>query len=78
MSKTLRGYLFVIASAFLFGCMPLITKLIYAEGVNSLSVVLLRNALALPVLALLAHLCFMSTSVCVPPQALFWSFLPVS
>lgn len=55
MPKTLRGYLFVIASAFLFGCMPLITKLIYAEGVNALSVVLLRNALALPVLALLAH-----------------------
>ena len=52
----LRGYLFVIVSAFLFGCMPLITKHIYAEGVNTLSLVFLRNALSVPVLGTLAKL----------------------
>lgn len=49
-----KGYLFVIASAVIFGCMPLGAKIIYADGVNSLSLVFLRNALSLPVLALLA------------------------
>ena len=51
--KLLGGYLLVIASAFLFGCMPLMTKFIYTDGVNSLSLVLLRNAISLPVLAIL-------------------------
>lgn len=50
----LKGYLFVIASAVIFGCMPLLTKLIYAEGANAMTVVSLRNALALPFLAWLA------------------------
>lgn len=53
-SKTIRGYLFVIASAFIFGCMPLGAKFIYAEGVNSLSLVFLRNCLAIPILGFLA------------------------
>ncbi len=53
-SKMLKGYLFIIASAFIFGCMPLGAKFIYAEGVNSLSLVFLRNCLAIPVLAFLA------------------------
>lgn len=53
-SKTLQGYLFVIASAFIFGCMPLGAKFIYAEGVNSLSLVFLRNCMAIPVLGFLA------------------------
>lgn len=53
----LRGYLFVIVSAFLFGCMPLLTKSIYAQGVNALSVVFLRNAMSVPLLGLLAKLC---------------------
>ena len=52
--KTIKGYTFVIISAIIFGCMPLGAKYIYAEGVNSLSLVFLRNCLALPVLALLA------------------------
>lgn len=50
----IKGYFCIIASAVIFGCMPLGVKLIYAEGVNSLSVVLLRNFLPLPFLALLA------------------------
>ena len=53
--KNIKGYTFVIISAIIFGCMPLGAKYIYAEGVNSLSLVFLRNCLALPVLALLAR-----------------------
>ena len=49
-----KGYLFIIASALIFGCMPLGAKFIYAEGGNSLSLVFLRNCLAIPVLAFLA------------------------
>lgn len=49
----LKGYLFIIASAVIFGCMPLIAKGMYADGVNSMSVVLFRNLLSLPVLGFL-------------------------
>ncbi len=55
-AKLLKGYLFIIASALIFGCMPLGAKFIYAEGVNSLSLVFLRNCLAVPVLAFLAKM----------------------
>lgn len=50
----IKGYALVIFSAFLFGCMPLITTYIYAQGINRESVVLLRNLLALPALGILA------------------------
>ena len=53
MKTRLRGYILVLLSAVLFGCMPLITQYIYAEGINRESVVLMRNLLALPFLALL-------------------------
>ena len=52
-TNMIRGYLYIIASALIFGCMPLGAKLIYAEGVNSMSLVFLRNLVALPVLAIL-------------------------
>lgn len=52
--KLFKGYLYVISSAVIFGSMPLMTKLIYAEGANPMTVVALRNALALPVLAWMA------------------------
>ena len=52
--RTLKGYLFAIISAVIYGCMPLMAKLIYADGVNPMSLVFLRNALALPSLAILA------------------------
>lgn len=52
--KLLTGYILVILSAFLFGCMPLITTHIYKQGIQRESVVLLRNLLALPVLGILA------------------------
>lgn len=50
----LTGYLFVIVSAVIYGCMPLMATHIYADGVNPLTLVFLRNALALPVLAAVA------------------------
>jgi len=52
--KVLKGSLFIIISAVIYGCMPLMAKLIYAEGVNSLTLVFLRNLLALPLLLVLA------------------------
>ena len=52
-SNRFKGYLFVIASAVIFGCMPMMAKFIYDEGVNSISLVLLRCALSLPFLAFL-------------------------
>jgi len=55
-SKLIRGYLFVVASAVIYGCMPLMAKYIYLEGVTPPTLVFLRNLLALPSLALLAAL----------------------
>ena len=55
-SKLIRGYIFVIASGLIFGFMPLMAKFIYAENVNSLTLVFLRSALALPFLAAIALL----------------------
>lgn len=52
-NKTLTGYLFVILSAVIFGFMPLMAKFIYNDGVNSITLVLLRNALSVPILALI-------------------------
>ena len=49
----IKGYGLIILSAFLFGCMPLITRYIYDAGINRESAVLLRNFMALPLLALL-------------------------
>lgn len=55
MKKSLSlGYLAIIASACLYGCMPLLTKSIYADGVGVLTAVLMRNILAMPVLGVLA------------------------
>ena len=50
----LTGYFFVIVSAVIYGCMPLMATHIYADGVNPMTLVFLRNFLALPVLAVLA------------------------
>lgn len=49
-----KGYIFVLISAVIYGCMPLMAKYIYADGVNPLTLVFLRNFLALPSLAVLA------------------------
>lgn len=53
--QLIKGYFLVILSAMIFGCMPLMVKNIYADGVNSLSVVLLRNLLSVPVVGILAY-----------------------
>ena len=52
--KMLKGYLFAIASAVIYGLMPLMASHIYADGVNAMTLVFLRNFLALPALAVLA------------------------
>ena len=48
------GYVMTIISASLYGCMALITKNLYASGVNTLTAVLLRNLLSVPMMGLLA------------------------
>ena len=53
-SVHIKGYLFIVISAVIFGCMPLGAKAIYADGVNPLTLVFLRNLLSLPILAVLA------------------------
>lgn len=52
--QRLAGYICAILSAVIYGCMPIMAKYIYAEGVTPMTLVLLRNALALPSLALLS------------------------
>ena len=52
--KIVLGYVYALLSAVIYGCMPLMAKLIYADGVNPMTLSFLRNALALPFLALLA------------------------
>ena len=53
-SLKIKGYIFVILSAIIFGCKPLMAIHINADGVNSLSLVLLRNVLSMPMLAVMA------------------------
>ena len=53
--QTVKGYIFAILSAVLFGCMPLMAKHIYADGVNPFTLVFLRNLFALIPLGLLAY-----------------------
>ena len=55
-SKTAKGYLYAILSAVIYGCMPFMSKYIYAEGVNPLTLVFLRNFFSLIPLAVLAYL----------------------
>ena len=52
--ELVKGYLFVIVSAVIYGCMPLMATHIYADGVNPMTLVFLRNFLSLPALAALA------------------------
>jgi drug/metabolite transporter (DMT)-like permease len=54
-SNVVKGYLYSVLSAVIYGLMPLMAKFIYAEGVNAMTLVFLRNLLALPSLALLAY-----------------------
>ena len=51
----IKGYLFAILSAIIYGCMPLMSKYIYADGVNPLTLVFLRNAFSIIPLGILAY-----------------------
>lgn len=66
-NKLITGYIFVILSAFIFGLMPLMAKLIYKDGSNPQSLVFLRNIMSIPVLLLLSV--FSGKSVKVNPKA---------
>ena len=56
MNKTaIKGYCFAILSAVIYGCMPLMAKYIYADGVTALSLVFFRNVFALVPLGILAY-----------------------
>ena len=67
-TKHIKGYVMVLLSAIIYGCMPLGAKYIYAEGVNPITLVFLRNLLALPTLGALAF--FKEKSLSCPKKAL--------
>ena len=52
--KELKGSVYAVISAIIFGCMPIVAKYLYAEGCNPVSLVVYRYSLALPVLLILA------------------------
>lgn len=52
--KRILGYVLVIASAVIFGSLPVLVKSLYAQGFNTLSVILWRNLLSAPVAGLIA------------------------
>lgn len=52
--KEIKGAVFVIISAVIFGCMPLAAKYLYANGCNSTSLVVYRYLLSLPILFVMA------------------------
>ena len=55
-NKVILGYTLVIASAVIYGLMPLLTRFIYMEEVNSFTLVFLRNILPVPMLAIAAKI----------------------
>lgn len=67
-ARAIKGYLFVITSAVIFGVMPMLVLFIYADGANSMTVTLLRNLLSAPALAALALV--QKKSLRVPRKAL--------
>lgn len=52
----LKGYLFAVVSAVIYGCMPLMAKHIYADGVTPMTLVFLRNAFSLLPLGIIAYM----------------------
>ena len=53
--RSLKGYLFAVLSAVIYGSMPLMAKYIYADGVSPFTLVFLRNLFSLIPLAVLAY-----------------------
>ena len=54
-NKSIKGYVFAVLSAVIYGSMPLMSKYIYADGVNPLTLVFLRNVFSLIPLGMLAY-----------------------
>ena len=52
--SNLKGYVYIILSAVIYGCMPLMASGIYSDGVTPMGLVLWRNVISVPMLALLA------------------------
>ena len=53
--KNLKGCLFAVLSAVIYGSMPLMAKYVYADGVTPLTLVFLRNLFSVVPLAMLAY-----------------------
>ena len=68
-SNVLKGYVFTILSAVIFGSMPFMAKYIYTDGVNAISLVLFRNLFAIPIITFLAYK--QSKSFVIPKKSLF-------
>ncbi|MBQ5810817.1 MAG: DMT family transporter [Clostridia bacterium] len=66
--RAVKGYLFAVISAVIYGCMPLMAKFIYADGVNPFTLVFLRNAFSVVPLGVLAY--FECGSLKIPAKAL--------
>ena len=54
-NKNLKGCLFAVLSAIIYGSMPLMAKYVYADGVTPLTLVFLRNLFSVVPLAILAY-----------------------
>lgn len=52
--KTIKGCIFAVLSAIIYGCMPLMAKYIYADGVTPFTLVFLRNLFSVVPLGILA------------------------
>ena len=50
MNRMVKGYLFTVLSAVIYGLIPMAAKIAYANGMNSISVIFFRNFLAIPIL----------------------------
>lgn len=50
MNRMAKGYLYTILSAVIFGFSPTLSKVAYASGMNSISLVFFRNLIAVPLL----------------------------
>lgn len=51
--KNIKGYLFIISAAYLFGFTPIIAKFSYSYGNNALSLLIIKSFCCLPILFLL-------------------------
>ena len=61
--KFLKGYIFVILSAVIYGLMPLMARFIYNDGVTPFSLVLLRTSFAVLIILITAKITGVSLKV---------------